>query len=336
MKKFFNIIFILIAVLFFVIQCISFKFDDVEFEQYMNDHNYKISENYNYKVFYKSLTIATNFLYLMAIIFGSLKAYTVVRKKNKKIKNEQEDNLNNLITVLLRMFNIYTESRVTIFIKDDKEEDKIKIHHRKKIQSEHPKINYKLKFSDNEGMPGRAKANPLVIGKPDDIEEIATKIFVNHIPNEIFSEENDSKLREYYKNNFNIDNAKFNILGDLKYNIKSYFSVGLMCNKLKNIIVLSIDSLKENAFSDFELFNNFVANTGLIQYVQTRRRAAIVKALNAINTEPDNNDKKLELDEFETQLSVIDYKTDPYVIYGIIKYVLELIHKSIYKNSNHG
>jgi hypothetical protein len=288
--------------------------------------------NFYMKV-YKAFSLATNFLYVLAGFLVIIKGIFMVRAYKKKVASEKIRNLDNLITILLRIFDIDSECRVTLFIKDKEDENKIKIFHRRYIQRENPIINYKLRFSDNEGLPGKAKVHPFIVGKEPKTEEYAEKIFINNIPDFLFKEENfKEQVKEYYRDNFNISESKFSDLSDLKYEIKSYFSVGIMCEDLKNVLVLSFDSMKENAFYDFEVFNTLISRMELTEYIYLRREVSLAKMLNSL--QPENQDTN-DLDDFETYYDerheMTAFKVDPYLVYSMLKYILDLMHQSIFK-----
>ena len=130
-------------------------------------------------------------------------------------------------------------------------------------------MNGGLHFSDGEGLPGRAKLEPYIFGRSsNNATPLFQKIICHHmspdLPVVIDKKNIDNKSVEeyarYFKNVFNIDKEKFDQLSNYKYLIKSYFSVGFMPSSLNKIVVLTIDSIDENLFYDFEQLKEIFKN----------------------------------------------------------------------------
>lgn len=281
----------------------------------------------------KAFTLSTNLLYVLACFLIIIKGVILVKKHKKKVIGEQFKNIDNLITILLRIFQIDSESRVTIFIKDPDDENKIKILYRKYIQRETPEYNKNLRFSDNEGLPGRAKANPFIVGQEPSQEDLWNKTFISNIPGYIFEEDNfEENIKAYYRDTFNINEEKFGELSDLKYEIKSYFAAGIMCEELKKVLVLSIDSKKENAFYDFEVFNTLISRQEITQYIYERKDISLTKMLKELlPRDLEDDDPNEGLDFFDVRHEMTSFKVDPLLVYSMLKYILDLMHRSIFK-----
>lgn len=305
-------------------------------EHYINARNSITKRNEFYLKVVRVSALSTNFLYVLGVFLVILKGIIIVKKYKHKVAQEQIINIDNLIIILLRIFQIDSESRVTLFVKDEENENMIRIFHRRHIQRENPDINWKLRFSDNEGLPGKAKANPFIVGQELTNEDLWKKTFINNIPGYIFEEENYKELiKNYYRDNFNISDHKFNELSDMKYEIKSYFSAGIMCEELKKVLVLSIDSKKENAFIDFEMFNMLISRSDITQYIYERKDISLSKVLNELLPKiNDEDDSREEVEAFNVTHQMTSFKVDPLLVYGMLKYIMDLMHRSVFKNDN--
>lgn len=214
---------------------------------------------------------------------------------------------------------------------------------RKEIGYEKCEINNKLSYKDSEGFVGMAKMDPVILGRNIGIEALAEKIYIKHVPNDIINDE--TELKKFFKDEFNIDDEKFKILSPRKLLIKSYLAIGFMSPNLDKVAIIIIDSLIENAFIDFEIFNNILVNYGL---------EAIVTAQELVIQRTKGEDMETNSDSPESsKLKDIDIKMNPLIYFKEMIYaetkkinqalmlftlinIIEIMHDTIYrKELNH-
>jgi hypothetical protein len=140
--------------------------------------------------------------------------------------------------------------RATLFVIDPKDKKKISIYER--ITAGEGPGNFdqgKCFFRKNQGLPGKAWANAW---SGDNIEAIVNHIQFGNVPSE-FLRDNRVTHTKFFKEKFGVvDEDIYESMGDNKFKIKSYMSIGILGEHQKLVAVLSIDSEEENKFTDFE------------------------------------------------------------------------------------
>ena len=109
-------------------------------------------------------------------------------------------------------------------------------------------------------------------GSKDSLSELIDAIQLGKLTDDLL--QNRTELKEYFKDKFNATDAIFDSLGDDKYKIKSYLSIGVIGHKTQISYVLSIDSIKSDAFDDFDTFKKAKQTTAKIEETinQTKKK----------------------------------------------------------------
>lgn len=175
------------------------------------------------------------------------------KNKNEKIQYSvnsfKEQILHSLLEFLGKFFKWKGGSRFTIFTLAQVNGGKsIKCVYRTSFGSPAGvPCGHKAYFSKGKGLPGIAWGDAW---DKENLEDLIDRIKLGKVPEKILSA--NTGLKEYYKNNFNIDDEIFDSLGDDKNQIKSYLSVGVVGQRNELSYVLSIDSTEADAFDDFQ------------------------------------------------------------------------------------
>jgi hypothetical protein len=215
------------------------------------------------------------------------------------IINFKESNLETLLTLLARILRIEKQARFTIFQTEKNDENKITIIYRKHIGRNKAGYNDDFSFIDGEGLPGKAKQDPFIIGKTsNDSISFLRKLHISHLPDHLpkisslssLTPEIERNFKDFFKKTHNIESLKFGEMSSYKYKARSYLAVGLMPQSLKNTAVLVIDSENENVFLDLEmlkkLFSQAVfANITFEQLIVRKelRKLTTIKVGQALN-----------------------------------------------------
>ena len=249
-----------------VIQISLIVCDDTGIIKFLKDHTL-VDASFNSVSYYKFFLII--FLFFQSFIILS---YYVAKQSLKKYKKNfsllfKEKNIDVLFTMLAKALGLENQTRFTIFVSDPNNEKEMKILYRKHLGREKAEYSESLIFTDNEGLPGKAKCSPMILGKSnDDKESFLEKVLIHQLSPELpdiqdiesIDTSEIEKYKKYFKNQFNISEDKFAQLSNLKYKIKSYLSIGFMSHNYDKVAIVSIDSYKEDAFTDLELFKQLL------------------------------------------------------------------------------
>ena len=190
------------------------------------------------------------------------------------IERYKKDLLTAILDYMGKFYNLKGGTRFTIFRLENLDgRDCLKAYHRINfgsppgIPTEHPPFFYK-----GCGLPGLAWENAW---DKDSLSELIDAIQLGKLTDDLL--QNQTELKEYFKDKFNATDAIFDSLGDDKYKIKSYLSIGVIGHKTQISYVLSIDSIKSDAFDDFDTFKKAKQTTAKIEETIIKQRRIEVR-----------------------------------------------------------
>ncbi len=175
------------------------------------------------------------------------------QNRNKEIKNTsnaiKKDVIHTILQFLGKFFNWKGSFRFTILTMYKKNgKEYIKAIYRTAYGSEAGVISgHEAYFTKGRGLPGQAWADAW---DKDKLKDLIDRIKIGHISESCLSD--SEKLKEYYKTTFNMTDEIYNSLGELKNEIRSYLSIGVVGERNELSYVLSVDSTLPNAFEDFQ------------------------------------------------------------------------------------
>ena len=189
--------------------------------------------------------------------------HELLSKKNEisKIKEERKkeiqksadslvkDILHSLLAFLGKYFNFKGGFRFTIFTLSQKNGvECIKSVYRTSFGSKAGvSEDHTAYFTKGHGLPGKSWADAW---DKENLEDLIDRIKLGNVPGSILDD--NIKLKEYYKKKFDVTEEIFNSLGDDKNQIKSYLAIGVVGQRNELSYVLSIDSIEEGVFDDFQ------------------------------------------------------------------------------------
>ena len=98
----------------------------------------------------------------------------------------------------------------------------------------------------------------------NDVKTLVDSIQVDHVPKDAFNSE--TALRDYYKKTYFMEDQIYSCLGSMKSKIKSYLAIGYLTGQGRLGGVISVDSVNEDQFIDFETLRKHAKkSSGIIQ-----------------------------------------------------------------------
>lgn len=252
------------------------------------------------------------------IMLNNLIIFNVQNKS--LIKNMQNEStylkevIRNYLQLLSNFYSWESGYRLTLFIPKEMDRNEFLYPVDRISYGSEPGIKNKLlKFTKNQGMPGKAWEKAW---NCETYEGFIDAYQLAHIPSNIIKSKN--KLVKYFNEKFNIDEKLFSLLSDRKYKIRNYFSIGIVGNHNRLVAVLIIDSTDESAFTDFYLLKKL--NTGIIEHHSLDYKEAHLKKKVTDKSKPVKNTQNLqecrdnnavELQKDQELMKLLDNIDDP-------------------------